>query len=155
MPPSLKKPSHGWNPRISVFILWSAPHFFLLEKKLLHKVRPLPHPPKQSGVDRGRGRDSRPAGQGRLAPLGGRCSAFSPLARRRNRATAETAATVLLSIVLSLQEGKLQNKFDVAFTRTVIAVLFKDVTVTPPTEHSSDGNGASFVSSVTAYPGTD
>ena len=43
-------------------------------------------------------------GRGRLAPLGGHCSAFSPLARSRKRATVETAATALLSIVLSLQE---------------------------------------------------
>lgn len=36
----------------------------------------------------------------------------------------------------------------------VIAGLFKDVTVTPPTEQNSDGNEASFkVSPVTAYPG--
>ena len=30
------------------------------------------------------------------------------------------------------------------FHRAVIAVLFKDVTATPPTEHNSGGNGASF-----------
>lgn len=49
-PPSFKKPSHDWNPRISVFTLWSASHFFLsLEKKLnglLRKSGLSPPPPK-------------------------------------------------------------------------------------------------------------
>jgi hypothetical protein len=47
VPPSLKKPSHDWNPRISVFTLWSASHFFpsLKNKKSCYESQACLSPP--------------------------------------------------------------------------------------------------------------
>ena len=50
------------------------------------------------------GETAGPAGQGEAGPLGWELSALSPLARRRQAATAEAGARALLRIVLSLQE---------------------------------------------------
>lgn len=51
VPPSLQKPSRDWNPRISVFTLWPASHFFpSLQKKVGegYKSQASLPPPKQS-----------------------------------------------------------------------------------------------------------
>ena len=135
----------------------SSTFFPLLEKKLLHKSQASPPLPlKQSGVDRGRGRDSRAGGAGGGWPpwvgivqlsVPWRGAGKEPLQKRRPQRC----------WVLCCHFRKKENPEQIwrGFHRTVIAVLFKDVTVPPPTEHNSEGNGASCVSPVTAYPGTD
>lgn len=80
MPPSLKKSSHDWNPRISVFTLWSASHFFpslKKKKKAATKIRPLPPCPKQQEVDQGQSWKTPWPGQhsrGKLAPWDGQAA---------------------------------------------------------------------------------
>lgn len=66
-------------------------------------LSPAPPPAIRSGQGQGERLQGR-RGRGRLARWGGSYSAFSPLARRRQTATAEAAAAALLRIVLSLQE---------------------------------------------------
>lgn len=140
MPPSLKKPSHDWNPSISVFTLWSASHIFpslekKKKKKAATKVRPLSHPPRKHMVDQEQSGDSGQAEQGRLVPSGGQASRqacesyhlqfLSPTEGNDPRHRQQPHHWRQQRIVLSPERRETQNKFYSGFHHTVIAVLFR------------------------------
>lgn len=151
MPPSLKKPSHDWNPRISVFTLWPASHFFpslkkkKKKEKAATKVRPLSHALSNQEVDERQSWKTNRAGR---APRGGRPPGWAgkhvgithllvPSAWRREATSSHSTGDVLCC-----HFRKKENPEQIwrGFHHRVIAVLFKGVTVTPPTERNSDGN---------------
>lgn len=167
MPPSLKKPSHDWNPRISVFTLWSASHIFpslekKKKKKLLRKLDLSPTPQGNTWWTRSRvetrGRQSKggwPPQVGRQAGRHVRVTTFSSsaLQRETTHGTDNSHTTDDNNgLCCHQKEGKPRTNFTVVFTTRSLQSCSGHVTVTPPTEQNHEGNQPPSESPITAYP---
>lgn len=121
----------------------SSTFFPLLEKKKsCYKSQASSPTPSNHEVDRGQRERLQCAGRagGRLVPMGGSYTALSSSALRKRSSCRNGSHSTANVLCCHFRKKKNPEQIWRGFHHTVIAVLFKDVTVTPPTEHNSDGN---------------